>query len=30
MERTLTLLDEARAAIGDDAPIPCDEEGNPT
>jgi len=27
MERTLALLDDARAAIGDDAPIPCDEEG---
>lgn len=30
MERTLAILDEARAAIGDDAPIPCDEEGSPT
>jgi len=30
MERTLTLLDEARSAIGDDAPIPCDEDGDPT
>jgi len=27
LERTLALLDDARAAIGDDAPIPCDEEG---
>jgi hypothetical protein len=30
MERTLTILDEARAALSDEAPIPCDEEGNPT
>jgi hypothetical protein len=29
MERTLEILDDARAAIGDDAPIPCDEEGTP-
>jgi hypothetical protein len=29
MERTLAILDEARAAIGDDAPIPCDEDGRP-
>jgi hypothetical protein len=27
MERTLTILDEARAAVGDNAPIPCDERG---
>jgi hypothetical protein len=29
MERSLVILDEARAAIGDEAPIPCDEEGTP-
>lgn len=30
MERTLAILGEARAAIGDDASIPCDEKGSPT
>jgi hypothetical protein len=30
MERALVILDEARAALGDEAPIPCDDEGNPT
>jgi hypothetical protein len=29
MERTLRILDQARAAVGDDAPIPCDERGEP-
>ena len=29
MERSLTILDEARAAVKDDAPLPCDEEGVP-
>jgi Protein of unknown function (DUF4239) len=29
MERTLVILDEARAALNDEAPIPCDDEGNP-
>jgi hypothetical protein len=28
MERSLSLLDEAREAIGDTGPIPCDEAGN--
>jgi hypothetical protein len=28
MERTLRILDEARLALGDEAPIPCDVEGN--
>ncbi len=30
MERTLRILDEARTALNDEAPIPCDEEGNAT
>jgi len=30
MERTLLLLDQARRELGDEAPIPCDEDGNPT
>ncbi len=30
MERALRILDEARAALNDEAPIPCDEEGNAT
>jgi hypothetical protein len=30
MERSLVILDEARAALNDEAPIPCDEEGNAT
>jgi len=30
MERTLATIAEARAAIDDDAPIPCDEEGRPS
>jgi Protein of unknown function (DUF4239) len=30
MERSLVILDEARSALGDEAPIPCDEEGSPT
>ena len=29
MERSLRILDEARNALGDQASIPCDEEGNP-
>jgi hypothetical protein len=29
MERTLRILDEARAAVGDDGPVPCDERGEP-
>jgi quinol-cytochrome oxidoreductase complex cytochrome b subunit len=29
MERALVILDEARAALNDEAPIPCDDEGNP-
>jgi hypothetical protein len=28
MERSLVILDEARAALNDEAPIPCDAEGN--
>jgi hypothetical protein len=27
MERSLTILDEARAAIGATGPLPCDDEG---
>jgi hypothetical protein len=27
MERTLDVLDQARAALGDATPPPCDEEG---
>jgi len=30
MERALVILDEARAALDDEAAIPCDAEGNPT
>jgi hypothetical protein len=30
MERALRILDQARAEVGDDSPIPCDAEGNPT
>lgn len=30
MERTLRLLDEAREVVGDDGPLPCDEEGQAT
>jgi hypothetical protein len=30
MERTLRVLDEARLALDDEAPIPCDAEGNAT
>jgi hypothetical protein len=30
MERAVTILDEARAAVSDDAPVPCDEEGVPS
>jgi Protein of unknown function (DUF4239) len=30
MERTLRLLDAARDVVGDDAPLPCDEEGQAT
>jgi hypothetical protein len=29
MERTLSILDEARAEIGSDDPLPCDEAGRP-
>ena len=29
MERTIHILDEARAAVGDESPAPCDAEGNP-
>jgi len=29
MERTLELLGQARAAVGDDAQVPCDEDGDP-
>ncbi len=29
MERSLTLIDEARTVLGDDAPLPCDESGFP-
>jgi hypothetical protein len=28
MERSLGILDEARTALNDDAPVPCDEEGS--
>ncbi|HEX4747330.1 MAG TPA: hypothetical protein VFU99_10665 [Gaiellaceae bacterium] len=28
MERSLVILDEARKALNDEAPIPCDDEGN--
>jgi hypothetical protein len=28
MERSLRLLEEAREAIGDTSPVPCDEDGN--
>jgi hypothetical protein len=27
MERSLVLIDQARAAIGDDASLPCDADG---
>jgi hypothetical protein len=30
MERSLAILDEARAALNDEAPIPCDADGNPS
>ena len=30
MERTLVLLHQARSELGDEAPIPCDVDGNPT
>jgi len=30
MERSLVVLDEARVALNDEAPIPCDAEGNAT
>jgi hypothetical protein len=29
MERTLVTLDEARQIVGDDSPLPCDDEGLP-
>ena len=29
MERSLAILDEARAVLNDTAPLPCDEEGAP-
>jgi len=29
MERSLVILDEARAVVNDTAPLPCDGEGNP-
>jgi hypothetical protein len=29
MERTISLIEQARAAVGDDSPIPCDAEGAP-
>ena len=29
MERSLAILDEARSALNDTAPLPCDEEGKP-
>jgi hypothetical protein len=30
MERGLRILDQARAELGDDSPVPCDADGNPT
>ena len=30
MERTMSLIDQARKVIGDEAPLPCDETGTPT
>jgi hypothetical protein len=30
MERSLATLDEARAVVGDDSPLPCDEQGRAT
>jgi len=30
MERALRIVDEARVALNDEAPIPCDDEGNAT
>jgi hypothetical protein len=30
MERSLRILEEARVALNDETPIPCDEEANPT
>ena len=30
MERSLRLADQARAVVGDTAPLPCDEDGRPT
>jgi len=30
MERTLVQIQQARAAVGENAPIPCDADGNPT
>jgi hypothetical protein len=30
MERTLSILEQERAAVGDQAPLPCDETGTPT
>jgi hypothetical protein len=30
MERTLVVLHQARSELGDEAPIPCDDHGNPT
>jgi len=29
MERSLRILDEARAVLGDTAPLPCDARGEP-
>jgi hypothetical protein len=30
MQRSLAILDEARATLGIDDPLPCDETGDPT
>ena len=30
MERTLTILDQARAVVGEGEPLPCDAQGSPT
>jgi hypothetical protein len=29
MERTLVILEEERRVVGDDAPLPCDDDGRP-
>ena len=29
MERTLTILDQARAVVGEGEPLPCDAQGAP-